>query len=64
MNSISDFIDSTKYIRDNKLANNSKICASTSSAGGLILGAACNNYPHLYNSIIMKVCSKCKYKLK
>jgi oligopeptidase B len=53
-NSFADFIACTKHVVYNHGASE-KICASASSAGGLLLGAVCNLQPLLYNSVIMKV---------
>lgn len=54
MNSITDFIDCTQYLIDNKYTNSSILCAKAEREGATILGYIANNYPSLFTTFVMR----------
>lgn len=54
-NTFFDFIDSAKYLRDQKYAAADKIYAMGGSAGGLLMGAVTNYEPELWAGIVSQV---------
>ena len=54
-NTFFDFIDSTKYLIENKIGHKDKIFAMGGSAGGLLMGAVINYEPELYSGIVSAV---------
>jgi protease II len=54
-NSIQDFLACATYLLDYKYAHQTRLAAWGISAGGLLVGAAINMCPNLFNAVILKV---------
>ncbi len=54
-NSIQDFLACATYLLDYKYAHQTRLAAWGISAGGLLVGAAINLCPNLFNAVILKV---------
>ncbi|KAK9678590.1 hypothetical protein RND81_11G221800 [Saponaria officinalis] len=54
-NSIQDFISCAKFLVDEKIADEDKLAAWGSSAGGLLVASAINSCPHLFRAAVLKV---------
>ena len=51
-NSFDDFAYCAKWLVSNNLTSSSKLCASASSAGALLLGVCANEYPGLFRAMV------------
>ena len=54
-NTFTDFIDSARYLIENKFTSSGKITIHGGSAGGMLIGAAVNMAPDLFHSAIADV---------
>ena len=54
-NTFTDFIDATKHLIDQGIADPQRIAALGGSAGGLLMGAIANMAPQLYTAIVAQV---------
>ena len=54
-NTFSDFVDSSKYLIENKYTSAKHHYAMGGSAGGLLMGAVINLAPELYNGVVAQV---------
>ncbi|HYG52722.1 MAG TPA: S9 family peptidase [Flavobacteriales bacterium] len=54
-NTFTDFIDATRYLVSEKIADGKKLFAQGGSAGGLLVGAVVNMEPALFKGIIAEV---------
>lgn len=55
MNTITDFIACAEYLVDQQLTTPRQLAICSRSAGGLLLGAACNRRPNLFQAVIAQV---------
>lgn len=55
MNTFTDFADCAEFLIKQKLTTSSMLAAIGRSAGGLLMGAIANMYPHLFKAIIADV---------
>lgn len=55
MNTFNDFIDSSKYLIDNKYTSADRLVIMGGSAGGLLMGVVVNQAPELYKAAIAQV---------
>lgn len=55
MNSIYDFTECAKYLIREGFVHKNRLGAIGVSAGGLLVGATINLYPHLFSAAILKV---------
>lgn len=54
-NSFNDFVECAKYLISENYTSPKYLSAYGSSSGGLLMGVVANNYPELFNSIILVV---------
>jgi len=54
-NTFNDFIDCSKWLKDNNYVAKDKLFASGGSAGGLLMGAVVNMAPEIYRGVIAAV---------
>ena len=55
INTFTDFIDSSKFLINNKYTSPEHLYAMGGSAGGLLMGAVINMAPELYNGVVAQV---------
>ncbi|MET0753595.1 MAG: S9 family peptidase [Pyrinomonadaceae bacterium] len=55
MNTFNDFVDSAKYLIDNKYTSPDRLVIQGGSAGGLLMGAVVNMNPELFKAAIAQV---------
>jgi oligopeptidase B len=55
MNTFNDFVDSAKWLIDNKYTSSDRLVIQGGSAGGLLMGAVVNQAPQLYKAVIAQV---------
>jgi oligopeptidase B len=55
MNTFNDFVDSAKYLIDNKYTSPDRLVIQGGSAGGLLMGAVVNTNPELFKAAIAQV---------
>ncbi|KAF9587576.1 hypothetical protein IFM89_004034 [Coptis chinensis] len=55
LNSVHDFVACAKYLINEDYVHKDRLCAVGYSAGGLLVGAAINMYPHIFSAAILKV---------
>ena len=54
-NTFNDFVDTSKWLIDNKYTSADRLVIQGGSAGGLLMGAVVNQAPHLYKGSIAQV---------
>ncbi len=54
-NTFNDFVDSAKFLIDQKYTSREHLYAQGGSAGGLLMGAVINQAPELFNGVISQV---------
>jgi oligopeptidase B len=55
MNTFNDFVDSAKWLIENKYTSSDRLVIQGGSAGGLLMGAVVNQAPQLYKAVIAQV---------
>ncbi len=55
VNTFNDFVDTSKWLIDNKFTSADRLVIQGGSAGGLLMGAVVNQAPHLYKAAIAQV---------
>lgn len=55
MNTFNDFVDSAKWLVDNKYTSSDRLVIQGGSAGGLLMGAVVNQAPNLFKASIAQV---------
>lgn len=55
MNTFNDFVDSAKWLVDNKYTSSDRLIIQGGSAGGLLMGAVVNQAPNLFKASIAQV---------
>lgn len=55
INTFNDFVDSAKYLIQEKYTSSKHLYAQGGSAGGLLMGAVINQAPELFNGVISQV---------
>jgi len=55
MNTFNDFVDSAKWLIDNKYTSPDRLVINGGSAGGLLMGAVANMNPELFKAVIAQV---------
>lgn len=55
MNTFNDFVDSAKWLIDNKYTSSDRLVIQGGSAGGLLMGAVVNQAPQLFKASIVQV---------
>ncbi|MDM7924202.1 MAG: S9 family peptidase [Pyrinomonadaceae bacterium] len=55
MNTFNDFVDSAKYLINNKYTSPDRLVIQGGSAGGLLMGAVMNQAPELFKAAIVQV---------
>ena len=55
MNTFNDFVDSAKWLIDNKYTSPDRLVIQGGSAGGLLMGAVVNMNPELFKAVIAQV---------
>lgn len=55
MNTFNDFVDSAKYLVENKYTSSDRLVIQGGSAGGLLMGAVMNQAPELFKASIVQV---------
>ncbi len=55
VNTFNDFVDTSKWLIDNKYTSADRLVIQGGSAGGLLMGAVVNQAPHLYKAAIAQV---------
>lgn len=55
MNTFNDFVDSAKWLVDNKYTSSDRLVIQGGSAGGLLMGAVVNQAPNLFKASICQV---------
>lgn len=55
MNTFNDFVDSAKWLIDNKYTSSDRLIIQGGSAGGLLMGAVVNQAPNLFKASIAQV---------
>lgn len=55
INTFNDFVDTSKWLIDNKYTAADRLVIQGGSAGGLLMGAVVNQAPHLYKAAIAQV---------
>lgn len=55
MNTFNDFVDSAKWLIDNKYTSSDRLIIQGGSAGGLLMGAVVNQAPQLFKASICQV---------
>lgn len=55
MNTFNDFVDSAKWLINNKYTSSDRLVIQGGSAGGLLVGAVANQAPELFKAVICQV---------